>query len=103
MIDLTPGGKLGANRLQLRIIRRMDVRIETSLLDFSFPLVAPKIISRFQRQHDQPQDDRDAPEDRALPPKTDTRGKVRDGNKVGDPTQHPGGDEFYGHFLELPV
>ncbi len=66
VIDLIPGGKLRADRLQLRIIRRMDVRIETSLLDFSLPLVAPEIVSRLQRQHDQTQDDHNRPEDRAF-------------------------------------
>ena len=47
-------------RVQLRIRQRNQIRIKSGALDFFFPLIANKIVTREERQNKQSQDDGDS-------------------------------------------
>ena len=67
MIDFGGRRKIPAQLIQLGIGRRNQIRIETGMLNFAFPLVAKKIVSRNEWQRDQTQNDRKRPkQDRLL-------------------------------------
>src|SRR5438270_13729610 len=87
VIDIVPGGKFRADGFELRIVRRVDVRIESSLLDFSFPLVTPEIVAGLERQRDQTQSDHDPPENSFLRGSAELRGNTGDRREIRD-TSH---------------
>src|SRR5438270_2577612 len=84
VIDLVPGGKFRADGFELRIVRRVDVGIESGLLDFSFPLITPEIVAGLERQSDQTQSDHDRPENSFLRASAELRGETGDCGEIRD-------------------
>ena len=88
----------------MRIVRREDVGIEPGVLHFPFPLVAPDIIARLERERDDPQEDRHGPENHRSPVRPD--GSLREKSRSreeGDPAEHGGLDKFDRHRGVMPV
>ena len=103
MIDLVPIGKLRPDRRELRIVGRENVGIEPGILHFPFPLVAPDIVTRLERERDDPQEDRHDPENHRRCPARGQFGEKRRGREKGDPAEHCGLDKFDRHRGVMPV
>src|SRR5450432_850150 len=102
MIDLIPIRKLTPQPVKLRIVRRKHVRIETSVLNLPFPLVAPEIITRRERERDDPQRDRSDPKNSRHPSQPQLREK-RSRSEVSDAGEHRRLDKFQRHRLVTPI
>ena len=103
MVDLLPVRKFLPDSFERRVVRRVYVRIETSPLNFSFPLVSPEIVAGRERQRDQAQDDDDQPKDDRLRARILDHAEFCDGAEIRDPAEHRRGHEFHWHRFERPI
>src|SRR5206468_11334749 len=96
-------GKIVPQLIQFGIGRRDHVRIESGALNFSFPLVAEKIVAGCERQRDQSQDDRDRPKQDRLFSQRDVDRKIGNCSEISNSAEKRRCDELYRHRLERPV
>ena len=103
VIDLAPGRELCTQRRQLLVVRRENVRIEAGVLYFPLPLITPKVVARFERERDDPEKDRHAPEDDGRAAAGLELAEVGSSGEERDAAQDRGLDKFYRHRGITPV
>ena len=103
MINFCGLRKIVAQIIQFRIGRRDQVGIEPGMLNFAFPLVAEKLITRDKRQRDQSQDYRERPKQNRLVSWRNVDFKIGNCGKISSATEKCGRDELYRHRFERPI
>src|ERR1700719_1068495 len=103
MIDLRRCRKVVTQIIQLRIGRRDQVRIESSQLNFAFPLMANEIVGWGKWHRDQSQNYRDTPENHCLAQNVDPWRKMRNRREEGYSTGTGRSHKTDWHLLKRPV
>ena len=103
MIDFQPVRKIGARLLQSWIIRREHIRVKTCLLDFSFPLITPEIVTRGKRQREKPQKNRHAPKPRSLLTQACATRVKRSCHQITNAGERTSSSKLNRHRLKPPV
>src|SRR5947209_14125046 len=103
MVNFRRFRKVAPQIVEVGIRWRNSIRVEARSLDFAVPLITNQVIRGRERERNQSQNYRDAPECNRLSAKTELRCKMRNGRNKNDAGGKCGSNESDRHLFKRPI